>query len=248
MKQKDYLGLTALLTVLCVTPFALIFVRGLNINAIYQVYLASPVYLLRFWKSLALCAVIALGQTGVSILAGFGFAKYNFRGKWAVSFAMLLMMILPIQITMVPSYMTLKRLNLLNTYGALALPMIFVPLGTFLLTRSFQAVPDELIGAAYLDGCDTLGAIFRVAVPTARSGVISTFILSFLDAWNMVEQPIAYVSDTSMYPLSVHLALAPSSATAVRFACCVLAAIPPILLFVSFSREMSDGITQGGMK
>lgn len=248
MKKKNDYGFTAILAAACIAPFALILLRSLDAQAVYQVYLAQPSYLLRFWRSLFLTLAIAAGQTLISILAGFGFAKYRFPGKQAVSFAMLLVMVLPIQVTLVPGYMTLRRLNLLDTYWALALPMVFVPLGTFLLTRSFRAVPDDLIGAARLDGCGTLASLFRVVVPTARSGVVAVFILSFLDGWNMVEQPIAYLSNTSMYPLSVHLALAPHAATAVRFVCCVLAAIPPVLLFLSFSREMNEGIGCGGMK
>ncbi len=248
MKKKNHVLLTALLSVLFLSPFALIFLRSLDAQAVYQVYLAEPAYLLRFWRSLALTLVIALGQTAISILAGYSFAKYNFPGKRALGFALLLMMVLPIQVTLVPGYITLKRLNLLNTYYALALPMVFAPLGTFLLSRSFRAVPDELTGAARLDGCGTLGAIFRIAVPAARSGVISVFILSFLDAWNMVEQPIAYVDNTAMYPLSVYLALSPAAVTTVRFVCVVLASLPPVLLFLSFSQEMNESIGVGGTK
>ena len=248
MKKKNHILLTALLSVLFLSPFALIFLRSLDAQAVYQVYLAEPAYLLRFWRSLALTLVIALGQTAISILAGYSFAKYDFPGKRALGFALLLMMVLPIQVTLIPGYMTLRQLNLLNTYYAMALPMVFVPLGTFLLSRSFRAVPEELIGAARLDGCGTLGAIFRIAVPAARSGVISVFILSFLDAWNMVEQPIAYVDNTSMYPLSVYLALSPAAVTTVRFVCVVLASLPPVLLFLSFSQEMNECIGVGGTK
>ena len=248
MKKKNHILLTALLSVLFLSPFALIFLRSLDAQAVYQVYLAEPAYLLRFWRSLALTLVIALGQTAISILAGYSFAKYDFPGKRALGFALLLMMVLPIQVTLIPGYMTLRQLNLLNTYYAMALPMVFVPLGTFLLSRSFRAVPEELIGAARLDGCGTLGAIFRIAVPAARSGVISVFILSFLDAWNMVEQPIAYVDNTSMYPLSVYLALSPAAVTTVRFVCVVLASLPPVLLLLSVSQEMNECIGVGGTK
>lgn len=248
MKKKNHVWLTALLSVLFLSPFALILLRSLDAQAVYQVYLAEPAYLLRFWRSLALTLVIALGQTVISVLAGYSFAKYDFPGKRALGFALLLMMVLPIQVTLVPGYMTLKQLNLLNTYYALALPMIFAPLGTFLLSRSFRAISEEMIGAARLDGCGTLGAIFRIAVPAARGGVISVFILSFLDAWNMVEQPIAYVDNTAMYPLSVYLALSPATVTTVRFVCVVLASLPPVLLFLSFSQEMNECIGVGGIK
>ena len=147
-----------LLTALSVIPFLYVFAKsllsaqdGFTLSYYYQVFLAQEQYLLRFWKSLGLCLCITAGQVVVSTLAGYGFAKCRFPGKNVLFFLLMVLMIMPLQVTLVPNYIMLDRLGLLDTYYALVLPMIFVPLGTFIMTQSFQAVPNEIIEAARLD-------------------------------------------------------------------------------------------------
>ena len=170
-----------LLTALSVIPFLYVFAKsllsaqnGFTLSYYYQVFLAQEQYLLRFWKSLGLCLCITAGQVVVSTLAGYGFAKCRFPGKNVLFFLLMVLMIMPLQVTLVPNYIMLDRLGLLDTYYALVLPMIFVPLGTFIMTQSFQAVPNEIIEAARLDGCGTLKLICRIAVPMNRAGLICT--------------------------------------------------------------------------
>lgn len=242
------------LTVFCLGPFLYLLVSSLQDaagtapNAYYTVFLGENQYLLRFWKSLALALVIGGGQLLVSILAGFAFARYAFPGKRAIFFGLMVLMIMPLQVTLVPNYLMLDKLGLLNTYAALALPAFFVPLGTFIMTRSFRAVPKTVLEAAQLDGCGTLRTIFQFAVPLCKSGVVCTALLSFLDGWNMVEQPIVYLEEFSIYPLSVGLASTPPEEPAVQLVCCVLAAIPPLLLFACYNQELVEGIVMGGEK
>lgn len=144
-----------LLTALSVIPFLYVFAKsllsaqnGFTLSYYYQVFLAQEQYLLRFWKSLGLCLCITAGQVVVSTLAGYGFAKCRFPGKNVLFFLLMVLMIMPLQVTLVPNYIMLDKLGLLDTYYALVLPMIFVPLGTFIMTQSFQAVPNEIIEAA----------------------------------------------------------------------------------------------------
>lgn len=151
-----------------------------------------------------------------------------------------------LQVTLVPNYIMLDKLGLLDTYYALVLPMIFVPLGTFIMTQSFQAVPNEIIEAARLDGCGTLKLICRIAVPMNRAGLICTLLLSFLDGWNMVEQPMVYLEDFGRYPISVALASVPPENPTVQLVCCILVALPPLFLFAYFNRELVEGIALGG--
>lgn len=246
--------LTPVLTLLCAAPYLYVFVKsflggsGFTLEGYYRVFLAETQYLARFWKSLALTLVIAAGQLTVSTLAGFGFAKCSFPGKNGIFFLLMILMIMPLQVTLVPNYLMLDKMELLNTYYALALPMIFVPLGTFIMTRSFQSVPREVIEAARLDGCGTLGVICRIAVPMNKSGIVCTMPLSFLDGWNMVEQPIVYLKDYGMYPFSVGLASIPPADSVIQMVCCVLAALPPLFLFTYNNRELVEGITIGGEK
>jgi len=248
-------ALSALLVLLCVSPFFYILGGSffdssgrLTLTGYYQVFLATPQYLIRFWKSIALSLCIAAGQTAFAALAGFGFAKYDFTGKKALFFGLTLLMILPIQVTLIPDYMVLNQLGLLGSYAALVLPALFVPLGTYLMARTFRAVPDDILEAARLDGCKTGTMLLRVACPIARNGLWCTFLLSFLDGWNMVEQPMAYLTSFTDYPLSVALASMPAESHTLQLVCCVLSAIPPLLLFALLNQELAEGIAVGGGK
>ena len=102
--------------------------------------------------------------------------------------------------------------------------------------------------AARLDGCGTLKLICRIAVPMNRAGLICTLLLSFLDGWNMVEQPMVYLEDFGRYPISVALASVPPENPTVQLVCCILVALPPLFLFAYFNRELVEGIALGGEK
>lgn len=242
------------LTLLCVLPFLYVFGKGLfgpdgfTLDYYYQVFLAQSQYLLRFWKSLLLSLCIAAGQLLVSILAGYGFAKCRFPGKNVLFFLLMVMMIMPLQVTLVPNYLMLSEMGLLDTYYALALPAIFISLGTFIMTQSFKAVPNSIIDAAKLDGCSTWNVIWRIAIPVSKSGLVCTMLLSFLDGWNMVEQPIVYLKNFAKYPISVALALVPPEDPTVQLVCCILVVLPPLFLFSFFNRELVEGIALGGEK
>lgn len=255
-KRRPFSSTAAvILTVLSVAPFAYVFAKSLISNQggftlayYYQVFLAQEQYLLRFWKSLGLCLCITAGQVTVSTLAGYGFAKCSFPGKKILFFLLMVLMIMPLQVTLVPNFIILDGLKLLNTYYALALPMIFVPLGTFIMTQSFRSVPDEVIEAARLDGSGTVGIICRIAAPMNRAGMVCTLLLSFLDGWNMVEQPMVYLENFGRYPISVALASVPPEDPTVQLVCCILTVLPPLFLFTYFNRELVEGIALGGEK
>lgn len=239
---------TALLLIAILGPFfqvlqgALFQGTGFSLEAIYKVFLATPEYLLVFWRTIALCGVIVAGQVVLSVLAGMGFAKYDFPGKGLWFFLLLVVMVLPLQVTLVPNFRILGTLNLLDTQWALALPALFAPLGTFLMTQSFRAVPDEILEAARLDGASTWTALWKVLVPCGKNGLSCVLVLTFLSAWNMVEQPMAYLKDAAQHPLSVSLAVTGARDQGVQLACCLLALLPPLLLFLGLHKELVQGI------
>ena len=244
-----------LLVLVCIAPYAYVFFSsltspdgGFTLKYYYQTFLGSTQFLVRFWKSLALCLCIAAGQVIASTLAGFGFAKYSFPGKNLVFFLLMILMIMPLQVTLVPNYIILDKLGLMNTYRGLALPAIFVPLGTFIITQSFKAIPNEVLEAARLDGCGIFHLLTHIAVPMNKSGLICTMLLSFLDGWNMVEQPIVYIEEFIDLPIAVALASVPPENPTVQLVCCMLVIIPPLALFCYFNRELVEGIVIGREK
>jgi multiple sugar transport system permease protein len=115
--------------------------------AYYQVFLAEPVYLFRFWKSLLMCLFIVVGQLVVTVLGGFGFAKYNFPGKHILFTILMILMTLPVQVILIPNYILFDKLHMLDSWSALILPAAFSPLGTFITMQSFKAIPNEVIDA-----------------------------------------------------------------------------------------------------
>ncbi len=252
MKQLSYL-VGVLVAAVSLLPFCFLFLRsfwdgGVTLQPYYDVFLSTSRYLDSFWRSLGLTCTVAVGQLAVSVPAGFCFAKRSFPGKRILAFLLVALLVLPVQVTLVPNYLMLKNLGLLNTYAALILPALFAPLGTFLLGQSFRSIPNALLDAARLDGCGTIGLLWRIAMPMRKGTMACVAILAFLDAWNMVEQPLAYLRSFQEYPLSVGLAYAAPQGVAVQMVCCLLAALPPLFLFAFFSQDLVDGIVLGEVK
>lgn len=251
MRKFQLISLQSLalaLLVISLAPFCYVLLAGMSPRAYYLVFWGESQYMMRFWRSLGISLCVSVGQLFVSTLAGFGFARYNFKGRNTIFFLLTILMVLPVQVTLVPNYITLNALGLLDTYAALILPLIFVPLGTFILRQSFLSIPDNVMDAAMLDGCNAVQILLRVAVPMNISGMVCAFMLSFLDAWNMVEQPIAYLKDVNSYPLAVALSYVPPGDNSLQLVCCVLAALPCLSIFCLFNRELVEGITLGEVK
>ena len=222
--------------------------NGVTFGYYYDVFLGTSQYLLRFWKSLLICLCIVAGQLVVSVLAGYGFAKCDFPGKNILLFILMILMVLPLQVTLAPNYIMLDKLGLLDTYYALILPSIFIPLGTFILTQSFKSVSDDIIDAAKLDGCGLFSLLMRIILPMNTSGLVCVTLLSFLDGWHMVEPPIAYIKDFLRYPISVALAYVPPADPTLQLVCCIMVVLPPLFLFTYFNRELVEGIVLAEVK
>ncbi len=257
MKKRKPMATVAavVLAAICVVPFLYILllsfkdVQGaFSLRYYYQVLLGQTEYILRFWKSVGICLCIAVLQTMVSVLAGFGFARYRFRGKNVLFFLLMLMMVLPLQVILMPNFMVLESLGLIYTEYALIVPAVFVPLGTVLMTQSIKAIPVHIVEAARLDGASPLQVLRKIVLPGCSGGLACTFLLSFFDSWNMVEQPITYLKDFQDYPIAVALASVPPGDPTVLLCCCVLVALPTLFLFAYFNREIAESVDVGGEK
>ena len=203
---------------------------------------------MRFWISLGICAAITVGQLVISILGGYAFSKFKFPGRDAIFYCIIVLMLLPYQVTLTPTYMVVRALGLLNTSYSLILPGIFSAFGVFLMRQIMEAVPDSLLESAYLDGAGSFVTLWRILVPNCKSGIVTLTVLSFVDAWNMVEQPIVFIQDTFKQPLSVFLLSVNAQSMALGFACGVLSMIPAVLLLVFFEDQLMEGISYSVLK
>lgn len=225
-----------------------IFPDRFSLDSYYQVFLASPNYLKKFWISMGITSIIVVGQVVVSCFAGYGFAKFQFPGRDIIFFLLIIMMMMPYQVTLVSNYIVLDKLGLVGTYWSLILPGIFSPFGVFLMRQVMATTPDNLIEAAMLDGASQMQILFKVVIPRCKSGVLSLVILSFIDNWNMVEQPLIFLDDVSQYLLSVFLAQANTANLSLSFTCGILAMIPVAVLFLFFEKELVEGIGFSNLK
>lgn len=214
-----------------------------GVSGFYEVFVRRPDYLIKLWNSLLICGTIIVGQVVVSCLAGYGFSKFSFPFKEAIYFLVIIMMIMPYQVTLVSNSLMMGLLNLDDTYWALILPGIFSPFGVFLMRQAFDVSSEEMRESAMLEGASQLTILRRIVLPNCRSTVAALVLLGFVDVWNMVEQPLVFLNDPLDYPLSVFLSQMNESNVGVLCVCGILAAIPVLLLFFYCEEDLIDSVS-----
>lgn len=215
----------------------------------YTVLFKSPDYLLKFWNSVILVVPIVVFQLATAAFAAYGFARLKGRLKEMLFFIYIVVMLMPYQVTLVPNYLVSDALGILDTRLAIILPAVFTPYSVFLLSKIMRRIPDVLIEAAKLDGAGEMQIFRYIALPLCKSVIASVAILVFIDYWNMVEQPLILLSDTSMYPLSVFLSRINEGEIGLAFAVATIYMIPTLLMFLYGEDYLVEGITySGGIK
>ena len=149
---------------------------------------------------------------------------------------------------MLPNYLVLNRMNLINTQLSVILPGIFSTFPVFLMYRGFRDIPKSLIEAAKIDGAGEAAVFFKVGIPLGSSGILSALVLGFLDCWNMVEQPLAFLKDKSLWPLSLYLPEVDVSHAGLAFAASVVTLIPAVFVFIMGQEYLEQGIVAAGIK
>lgn len=179
----------------------------------------------------------------------FALAKLRFRGREIIFFTIIVLMILPFQVTMSPNILTLERLGLLKTVWAIILPAIFSPFYIFLLRQYMLSVPDELLEAAALDGKGPLGTYLQVVLPVCKPIIGAAVSLSFADIWNMAEQPLAFLSaNEGFMPLSVMFNTLGDKNADIAFAGAVLYILPALFVFFYFQKDITEGLQLSELK
>lgn len=215
----------------------------------YTVLFKSPDYLFKFWNSVILVVPIVIFQLAVASLAAYAFARLKGRLKEIIFFVYVVVMLMPYQVTLVPNYLVSDWLGILNTRWAIILPGIFTPFAVFLLSKIMRRIPFSLIEAAKLDGAGELQIFVHICMPLCKSALFSVAILVFIDYWNMVEQPLILLSDTSLYPLSVFLSQINTGEIGLAFAVATIYMIPTLLMFLYGEDYLVEGIAySGGIK
>jgi multiple sugar transport system permease protein len=200
----------------------------------------------------------AVGAAFVSTMAGYAFAKYRFPGRNLLFAIVLGSIAIPQTALVIPIYLLLSRVGIINTPLAVILPSLVSPLGVFLMRiYAEQAVPDELLDAARVDGGGELRIFFGVAFRILAPGFVTVLLLSFVATWNNYFLPLAVLSDQNLYPLTVGLAQWNSLATAgggaavaynIVITGALVAIVPVAIAFLVLQRYWQGGLTFGAVK
>jgi multiple sugar transport system permease protein len=204
---------------------------------------------MKFWNSVLLTVPITVFQMIVAIITSYGFSRYPNKFKGIIFFAYIILMIMPYQVTLVPNFLVAEKFDLLDTRSAIILPAVFSPFSIFLLTKVMRRIPISYVEAAKLDGAGEFKILTKIYIPLCKGAIASIAMLVFIDYWNMVEQPIVLMKESTLHPLSVFLSQINTSDIGLAFAVGTVYMIPTVLMFLYGEDYLVEGIAySGGIK
>jgi cellobiose transport system permease protein len=202
-------------------------------------------------NTLLVAGVATVSVVVLSSMAGFAFAKLRFKGRSALLLVVVATMMVPVQLGLVPLYMLMSKLGMAGTLESAALPFLVSGFGVFMMRQyATQAIPDELIEAARVDGASTTRIFFQVVLPALRPAAAVLGLLTFMERWNDFLWP--YLTLDSTHP-TVQVALSRLSTgyftdQALVMAGTLLGTLPLAAVFIIFGRQIIGGIMEGGVK
>lgn len=210
----------------------------------YYHLLIEDMTILRYYlNSVEYAVLILMGQALIIPMMAYALSRFRFPGRDLLFFLIVVLMLLPFQVTMVPNVLTLRRIGLLDTIWATVLPTIISPFYVFLLRQFMIGLPNEMIEAAQIDGAGTVRCFFYIIIPTCKPILGAAIALSFADCWNMVEQPLTYlITNTQYYPLSVVFNQLNQNSTGFEFAGAALYSLPALFIYMYFQNDILSGI------
>lgn len=214
-----------------------------SLGQYHQILIADNTVLWLFINSAMYAALILLGQAAIIPPLAFALSKFRFPGRNALFFGIILLMLLPFQVTMVPNVLTLRSLGLIDTIWAVVIPMWFAPFYIFLIRQYMVGLPGELIEAAEMDGAGAMSVYFRVILPVCRPILGAAAALSFAESWNLVEQPLTYLTTRmDLQPLSTMFNQLATENTGFEFAGAALYILPALFVYLFFQEDILSGI------
>lgn len=157
-------------------------------------------------------------------------------------------MMMPFQVLMLPEYIVLNKLNLLNTLWAIILPGAFSTFPVFIMYNFFKGVPKTVIEAARMDGAGEFKIFLHVGIPAGAAGIAASMVLQFLEYWNMVEQPMIFLEREETWPLSLYLPNISLENVGISFVAAFISLIPSILIFRLGQESLESGIAATTVK
>lgn len=208
-------------------------------------------YFMYFMNSVKVSAWVVVVQVFTSALAGYVFAKMNFKGRDKIFLLYLATMMIPFHVTVITNFLQMSMYGLVNTLWSLMLPASVSAFGTFMMRQFFITVPNELCEAAKIDGCNPFTTFIRICLPMAKSTIATLSIFCFMGVWNDYFTPLIYINDARKYTLPLGLASMKgmySTDWPVLMASSVISVLPVLVAFILAQDAFVKGVMMSGMK
>lgn len=204
------------------------------------------------WNTFFIAAIITLSKATTSILAAFAFVYYDFKYKETIFNGMLLTFFIPITVLIMPNYLLMAKLDLLDTPWGVILPCLVDGMGIFLMRQTMRCIPKPLLEAAVLDGAKPHQILFKVVLPLIKPSVLAISILFFINSWNEYFWPLLILQDKEHYTLPLALQMFISaeggSEWGIAMAVATLTSLPPLILYCFCQKFIINTFMQSGVK
>ncbi len=202
-------------------------------------------------NSAFVASVSAVSSLVVSSLAGYGFAKFRFPGREFFFLGIISILMVPFQSVVVPLYMWMNRLGLLDTYLGIVAPDLVSVFGVFLMRQAIEVIPDDYIDAARIDGCGELRIFFKVILPSVKPALATLLIIKFMWSWNGFFWPLIVINSSSMKVVTMGL-MSFSNIYFIEYnlltAAAVISILPILIIFLTLQKWVVQAVVMSGLK
>ena len=219
-----------------------------TLQSYIEVLLDTPEFFVMFWNSVKIILGVIMGQILIAVPAAWGFARGKFPGRKLLFWVYMILMMMPFQVTMLSQYLLLDMWKLLDSLAAIILPGIFSTFPVFMMYRFFEGIPESVLESARIDGAGEARIFLTIGAPLGLPGIISVIVLTFLEYWNLIEQPLTFLKTRALWPLSLYLPNIEINRASIAFAISVIAMIPSLLVFWYGQDYLEKGIMASAVK
>lgn len=205
----------------------------------------------QFVNSMIMACCVTFGQIVTSVLAGYAFARLNFKGRSFLFGITLASLIIPYQLLVLPIYIMFSQIGWIDTYAALIVPSLANAFGIFLFKQHFEALPLSIEEAAKIDGASRWKTLWKIILPISRAPAVTLFLLTFIAEWNDLFKPLIYTSSNKMRTVQLGLTMFQDQFTTnytLLMAAVLFVTAPALLLFLIGQRQFIEGIARSGAK
>lgn len=266
--QAGYYIISILLAVLALIPFLWMISTSLKsrgalmsipiewipaeptLDAYTEVFSRFP-FLRTIGNSLFISVAFTLITLVSASMAAFAFAKLRFRGSGVILSIYIATMMIPTQVTMIPLFVVMNRLGLIDSYASVILPSMFKPFAVFLLVQQMKTIPNDYLDAARIDGAGLFHIYFRVALPLCIPTLATLAVTTFMESWNDYLWPLLMLTDRNKMTLPIALSTLNgqySTEYNVLMAGSLISMIPIIIIYIAAQKQFKSGLMAGGIK